>query len=147
MMVRITKEFSFEMAHQLEGYNGKCCHLHGHSYRLQVTLRGTPCDDPNSPTYGMVMDFSQLKEVVHRHVIDQLDHALLLRRGCPLDEALKNSCTKIVQVDYQPTCENMVVHIAETLRRELPQAASLHSLRLYETATSWAEWTISDLKI
>ena len=58
--IRVTKEFSFEMAHVLEGYDGPCREIHGHSYRLFVTVAGTPCDDPANPKYGMVIDFGIL---------------------------------------------------------------------------------------
>lgn len=56
--IRVTKEFSFEMAHMLEGYDGPCSEIHGHSYRLFVTVAGTPCSDPQNPKYGMVIDFA-----------------------------------------------------------------------------------------
>ena len=62
--IRVTKEFSFEMAHMLEGYDGPCSEIHGHSYRLFVTVAGTPCSDPQNPKYGMVIDFGVLKRIV-----------------------------------------------------------------------------------
>ncbi|MDR1417525.1 MAG: 6-carboxytetrahydropterin synthase [Prevotellaceae bacterium] len=144
MIARITKEFSFEMAHQLEGYSGQCSNIHGHSYRLFVTVSGTPIGDANSPTYGMVMDFTDLKKIVNEHIVSQLEHALMLRKGGKVDEALKGVYTKVVCVDYQPTCENMVIQMAAILNRTLPQSVKLHSLKLHETATSFAEWYAED---
>jgi 6-pyruvoyltetrahydropterin/6-carboxytetrahydropterin synthase len=144
MVVRIAKEFSFEMAHQLEGYDGQCSNIHGHSYRLLVTLSGTPEGDCSSAKYGMVMDFSDLKKIVNEFIIDKLEHALMLRKGCKVDEALRHIYTKIVCVTYQPTCENMVIQMAEILSKELPPSVKLHSLRLHETATSFAEWHAED---
>jgi 6-pyruvoyltetrahydropterin/6-carboxytetrahydropterin synthase len=144
MFVRITKEFSFEMAHQLEGYDGQCRNIHGHSYRLFVTVIGAPAGDARSPKYGMVMDFTDLKKIVNEHIVNKLDHALMLRQGSKIDEALKNIFTKIVCVTCQPTCENMVIQMAEILNRQLPQSVKLHSLKLHETQTSFAEWHASD---
>jgi 6-pyruvoyltetrahydropterin/6-carboxytetrahydropterin synthase len=144
MTVRVTKEFSFEMAHLLESYDGQCSNIHGHSYRLFVTISGTPIADAASPKYGMVMDFTDLKRIVNEFIINRLEHALMLRQSTQVDEALKKIRTKIVCVDYQPTCENMVIQMAEILNNELPKNVKLHSIRLHETATSFAEWYASD---
>ena len=146
MTIRLTKEFSFEMAHLLEGYDGQCSNVHGHSYRLFVTVSGTPNSDSASPKFGMVMDFTELKTIVNNLIISKLDHSLMLRQGTKIDEALTHVHTKIVHVSCQPTCENMVIHIAEILNNKLPKNVMLHSLRLYETATSFAEWYASDNK-
>ncbi|MDR1406316.1 MAG: 6-carboxytetrahydropterin synthase [Prevotellaceae bacterium] len=139
--IRLTRKFTFEMAHALPGYDGKCRHIHGHSYILYVTVKGVPETDPSHPKYGMVMDFTELKNMVHRLIIDRLDHALLLRSDAPLAAELQAAYEKVVCVPYQPTCENMVIAFADILQAALPGKVSLHSVRLYETATSYAEWT------
>jgi len=144
MTVRLTKEFSFEMAHLLEGYDGQCSSIHGHSYRLLVTVSGSPTANPASPKHGMVMDFTDLKRIVNELIVDKLEHALMLRQDTKMDATLKNAPTKIVHVSYQPTCENMVIHMAETLSGKLPNSVKLHSIRLHETATSFAEWHAGD---
>ena len=77
-VIRLTKEFSFEAAHALDGYDGPCREVHGHSYRLFVTVRGVPQGDARSPKYGMVMDFGDLKRLVHEQIVSRLDHACLL---------------------------------------------------------------------
>ena len=77
--IRLTKEFSFEAAHALDGYDGPCREIHGHSYRLFVTVKGTPGEDPRNPKYGMVMDFGLLKRIVNEEVVSRFDHALVLR--------------------------------------------------------------------
>ena len=146
MTIRLTKEFSFEMAHLLEGYDGQCCNIHGHSYRLFVTISGAPNSNPDSPKYGMVMDFIELKRIVKAHIVDKLEHTLMLRKGSKMGETLKATQTKIVSVDYQPTCENIVAHMAEILSCELPKNVRLHSIKLYETAASFAEWYADDNK-
>lgn len=145
--VRITKEFSFEMAHALEGYDGACSQIHGHSYRFFVTVSGSPNEDAADPKYGMVMDFGGLKAIVARVIIEKYDHALVIReteRSKELIEVLKRDFGRIITTDYQPTCENMVVRFADMIRAELPPHIRLHSLRLHETATSFAEWFADD---
>lgn len=145
--VRITKEFTFEMAHTLAGYDGMCSEIHGHSYRLAVTVAGEPNDDPADPKFGMVMDFGALKNIVNEWIVDPHDHAMLIRRTSsngPLTEMLGSEFGKVHALDFQPTCENLVIRFAERLRQALPSTVELFSLRLYETATSYAEWYASD---
>lgn len=145
--IRLTKEFSFEAAHALEGYDGPCREIHGHSYRLFVTVKGRPVEDPANPKYGMVMDFGVLKRIVVEEIVSRFDHALVLRGGDreePWREALRARFCNIVTVDYQPTCENMLDDFARRIARRLPAGVELHALRLHETATSYAEWLAED---
>lgn len=145
--IRLTKEFSFEMAHALFGYDGACSQIHGHSYRLFVTIIGEPLDDNNDPKNGMVMDFGVIKGVVNKNLIDKYDHSLVIRRTEDNDQlltALKQNFEKIEIVDYQPTCENMISRFASILQLELPNRVKLHSLKMHETATSYAEWFAED---
>ena len=146
-VIRLTKEFSFEAAHALDGYDGPCREIHGHSYRLFVTVAGRPVADPENPKYGMVMDFGVLKRIVNEQIVSRFDHAFVLRdseRGRAVREALDGSFSHIVVVDYQPTCENMLADFARRIASRLPEGVRLHSLRLHETATSFAEWFAED---
>ena len=145
--IRLTKEFSFESAHALDGYDGLCREIHGHSYRLFVTIKGEPSCDDDDPKLGMVMDFGELKRIVNSEIVDRLDHSFVLRdsvQNTMLSRVLSAKFEKIVLVDYQPTCENMLADFAERLQRALPANVQLYSLRLHETATSYAEWFASD---
>ncbi|MBQ5653955.1 MAG: 6-carboxytetrahydropterin synthase [Alistipes sp.] len=145
-IIRLTKEFSFEAAHALGGYDGPCREIHGHSYRLFVTIKGEPSTDPTNPKQGMVMDFGVLKKIVSEEIISHFDHALVLRSTA--DEALRKLLSEqfdnLVVVDYQPTCENMLDDFARRITARLPEGVALHSLRLHETATSYAEWYAED---
>lgn len=146
-VIRVTKEFSFEMAHALEGYDGTCSQIHGHSYKLSVTVKGEPYDVHNDPKYGMVMDFGVLKGIVNRHIVDKYDHAVVLRKSPgneKLLECLSSRFERVIAVDYQPTCENMVSRFAKMVSGALPEGISLYSLKLHETATSYAEWYAGD---
>ncbi len=146
-MIRLTKEFSFEMAHTLAGYDGPCREIHGHSYRLFVTVRGVPEQDPMNPKYGMVMDFGDLKRIVNRLIVDRYDHAFVMReteQNRAALEAMRGVFHKIIVTPYQPTCENMVEDFARVIAAELPSGVELFSVKLHETATSFAEWYATD---
>lgn len=146
-MIRLTREFSFEMAHALEGYDGLCRHVHGHSYKLFVTVSGNPCDDPASPKYGMVMDFGDLKRIVNELVVDRYDHALVLRhtpQNAALLEQVREKWERVYLVDYQPTCEQMIARFARQIAAELPEGVKLAELKLYETEKSHATWRAED---
>lgn len=109
--MRISKEFSFDAAHNLVNYHGKCENLHGHSYRLRVTLEGPVGDD------GMVCDFVLLKQIVEERVLARLDHAYL---------------NDIVE---QPTAENIALWIWETLKDQ-----ALAEIRVWESPGSFVTY-------
>jgi 6-pyruvoyltetrahydropterin/6-carboxytetrahydropterin synthase len=128
--IRVTREFTFEMAHLLTDYDGPCKNVHGHSYRLFVTLSGIPLDDKTNPKNGMVIDFTELKNIVLNNIIGQFDHSVVISSNSDPEkiEMMSKTFGNTVIVDYQPTCENLVADIAE----------------LYETAKSYAEWFADD---
>ena len=144
--IRVTKEFHFEMAHALWNYDGVCKHIHGHSYKLFITIRGEPINDPGDPKLGMVLDFGDLKRIVKEPVVDFLDHSLVLNRaaGDVIPDDSNQMYKKVNLFDFQPTCENLVLYIADTILPLLSPGIDLYSVRLYETASSFAEWYISD---
>ena len=117
MKVSVTKSFKFEAAHFLPDYDGACSRLHGHSYKMQVTLSGS-VDEAS----GMVVDFNVMKKVVNSLVVDKYDHQYL------------NDFFKI------PTAENMVQHIFKELRTKFTKMGlTLESVKLWETEGSFAE--------
>jgi 6-pyruvoyltetrahydropterin/6-carboxytetrahydropterin synthase len=140
--IRVTKEFTFEMAHALLGYDGSCKFIHGHSYGLSVTVIGKPIEDINHPKLGMVIDFGDLKKIVKETVVDKFDHALVLNSRTPKDSFNREQelFDKVIFVDYQPTSEMLISDFAYRISAKLPKAIKLVNLRLRETATSYAEW-------
>lgn len=145
--IRITKQFSFETGHALYGYDGKCKNVHGHSYRLDVTVIGKPISDNSNVKYGMVIDFGDLKKIVKEEIVDVFDHATVFNKNTPhleLAKELKNRGHNVLLVDYQPTSEMMVIDFASKIKKRLPNNIELFSLKLQETATSFAEWFASD---
>jgi len=145
--VRITKEFTFETGHALHGYDGKCRNVHGHSYKLAVTVIGTPISDINHVKLGMVIDFGDLKKIVKEEIVDPFDHATVFNKNTPhveLADELKGRGHDVILADYQPTSEMMILDFADKIKSRLPKHLQLHSLRLRETETSYAEWHASD---
>jgi len=145
--IRITKQFSFETGHALYGYDGKCKNVHGHSYKLSVTVIGTPISDAQNVKFGMVIDFTDLKKIVKEEIVDQFDHATVFNKNTPhveLAHELESRGHHVILVDYQPTSENMVIDFSIRIKNRLPKNISLFSLKLQETETSFAEWFASD---
>lgn len=121
-MLTITKSFEFEACHHLPFYVGKCHELHGHSYKLDVTIGGNLITDINNEKAGMLMDFNDLKALVNEKVIDRFDHNYL-------NSTFSN-----------PTAELMVESIFMVLKSCLPENVFLVSVKLWETRTSYAEY-------
>lgn len=147
VVIRLTKIFTFETAHALFGYDGKCKNIHGHSYKLFVTIKGKPLQDASHVKNGMVLDFGDLKEIVHDIVVKPWDHAILLNENSNhvhLGNELLNQGHKVIFTSYQPTCENMLYDIAEKLQIALPKHIQLEVLKLHETENSYCEWIRSD---
>lgn len=146
-IIRLTKEFTFEAAHALEGYDGLCREIHGHSYRLFVTVKGTPCADESNPKFGMVMDFGELKRIVNEQILSRLDHAF---RHAP--HGRKHPCSGTDRLSLRPhRAGRLSAYVREYARgfaarieANRPSHVKLHALRLHETATSFAEWMAED---
>jgi 6-pyruvoyltetrahydropterin/6-carboxytetrahydropterin synthase len=145
--IRITKQFSFETGHALYGYDGKCKNVHGHSYKLSVTVIGKPIKDNQNVKFGMVIDFTDLKKIVKDEIVDVFDHATVFNKNTPhveLAKELEIRGHNVLLVDYQPTSEMMVIDFAAKIKKHLPDNIKLHSLKLQETDTSFAEWYAND---
>lgn len=145
--IRITKQFSFETGHALYGYDGKCKNVHGHSYKLWVTVIGEPVSEKEHVKLGMVIDFGDLKKFVKQEIVDIFDHATVFNKNTPhieLAKELEARGHNVILVNYQPTSENMIQDFADKIKMRLPENIELHSLKLQETETSFAEWFASD---
>jgi 6-pyruvoyltetrahydropterin/6-carboxytetrahydropterin synthase len=138
-MLTITKIFRFEAAHALTNYPGQCKNIHGHSYELHVSVGGHALNELN-----MIYDFKELKQVVHQTVLEEFDHALILKRETGYTPAIQQLNLKTVWLDEEPTAEYLVSIFAARILKLLPQSIELYRLRLYETNTSYVDWTPSN---
>ncbi len=120
--MQIRKHFRFEAAHVLPHHPGKCARMHGHSYRLEVAIRGSL--QAEGPARGMVEDFDTIKRIVHAYATDLLDHQTL-------NDLIEN-----------PTAERIVLWIWERLA---PHLDGLDELVLWETANSNATLSRADV--
>ncbi|MCD6202014.1 MAG: 6-carboxytetrahydropterin synthase [Bacteroidales bacterium] len=144
--IRITKKFDFEMAHALWNYDGACKNIHGHSYKLFVTVRGEPVQDEKDVKNGMVMDFGDLKKIVNRLIVKRYDHCVVVSHAAPHGflTQVEQMFDKYELTPFQPTSENLLSYFVEILTKELPDKAELVKLQLYETENSYAEWLLED---
>ena len=145
--IRVTKQFKFETGHALYGYDGLCKNIHGHSYKLDVTVIGTPITDPKDVKNGMVIDFGDLKTIVNKEIVDPFDHATVLNVSSPhkeIADEMEKRGHKVIRVKYQPTSEMMVLDFVDIIQAKLPNHLKLYSLKLRETSTAFAEWYAED---
>ena len=145
-MIRITKEFKFEMAHALYGYDGLCKNIHGHSYRMWVTVKGNVLEKNNHTKNGMVIDFGELKQIINDCIVDKYDHSFVLNKNTPHFNIDFSAFEKVYFLPYQPTSENLVADFAKIIMNKIPKNITLHKVVLSETATSFAEWHSDDYR-
>jgi len=124
MYAILTKTFHFEAAHHLPGHTGKCARLHGHSYQLEVAVRGPIKDTPNQSDSGMVIDFEDISKIVRASIIERLDHQDL------------NEVTEL-----RTTAENLAHWMWDELIAAGLPASLLYRIRLWETQSSYVEIT------
>jgi 6-pyruvoyltetrahydropterin/6-carboxytetrahydropterin synthase len=138
----ITREFTFEASHHLPGHRGKCARPHGHSYRLEVSLRGPLINAPGQSHDGMVMDFDDLKNIVNATVIETISDAV--PRGSaagPLEKGGMDHNDLNVLTGIRTTAENLVHWIWDALVIGGLCEDLLYRIRLWETDKGYIEIT------
>ncbi|PJG83055.1 6-carboxytetrahydropterin synthase QueD [Caviibacterium pharyngocola] len=137
-MFKVSKEFSFDMAHLLDGHDGKCQNLHGHTYKLQVEVQGEL--HSSGAKKGMVIDFADVKQIVKQQILDPMDHAFIYdttsERECKIAALLTELQSKTFGIPTRTTAEEMARFIFNRLKPILPISA----VRLWETPTSFCEY-------
>lgn len=109
----LTKDFTFDAAHNLINYHGKCERLHGHTYKLRVVVEGTPDSE------GMIIDFIELKAIVKERILSRLDHSY------------------INEIIPQPSAENIALWIWNELEESVNREnCKLYEIHVWETADS-----------
>ena len=145
-MLTITKRLEFDAGHRIPDHKSKCRNLHGHRYALEITLEGEPVDVPGASDNGMLMDFSDVKQIALQHLVDVWDHAFIVYEGDAAMQLLLSGLPdhKTVVVPKIPTVENLAMVAYEILAphytRRFGKQLTLAKVRLYETPTSWADY-------
>lgn len=134
-MLSITKIFTFEAAHRISNHPGACSNLHGHSYKLHVTVSA-----PEPGADDMLMDFKTLKSLVQHHIIEKLDHSLMLKKNPFNLEAFSEVREKVFWMDHEPTAERLILWVVEVIQPLLPLSVRLSKLMIYETETCYVKW-------
>ncbi len=141
----ITRRLEFDAGHRIPDHQSQCRHLHGHRYAIEITLSGQVINKAGDAANGMVMDFSQVKDLAKQHVVDPWDHAFLAFAG---DKPIVDFLTslpghKTVILDRVPTAENLARLAFELLdvvyRDTYGNHLRLEQVRLYETPNSRAD--------
>ena len=150
--MRIPRRLEFDSGHRIPDHQSQCRHLHGHRYAIEITLRGEIIRQAGSPLNGMVMDFSDIKTLARRNLVDVWDHAFLVWRG---DTALLSFLEslpghKTVVLDRVPTAENLAAAAFDLLdpvyRDTYGNHLRLEQVRLYETPNCWADALRGELR-
>lgn len=114
-LLRITKKFSFEMAHAITGYPGKCSQIHGHSYKMRVTIIGKISDKDS----GMVIDFKILKDLITDTIITPYDHKFVIEdtgEGREVAVQMEKIGQKVSLCPFPPTTENLLIHFVNKIK-------------------------------
>lgn len=147
-MVSVTKIMTTETAHRLINYSGKCAHMHGHSYRWEVTAQL-----PNGsvdPSNDISVDFGDLKYAMIRCIHEPFDHACVLHKNDPCAEMMRATLAadgggqKIMLLDRNPTAEVFAEMVADGLQQYLAQhhegMIDITQVVVWETENSFATW-------
>lgn len=143
--MRITRRLEFDAGHRIPNHASQCRHLHGHRYAIEITLCGEILRTAGDPEEGMVMDFSEVKRIANRVVVEPWDHAFL---ACQGDHAVVEFLAtlpghKTVVLPWVPTVENLAAEAFRLLdaayRGSYGRQLRLERVRLYETPNHWAD--------
>jgi 6-pyruvoyltetrahydropterin/6-carboxytetrahydropterin synthase len=144
-MLTITRKLEFDAGHRIPDHNSQCRNLHGHRYALHITLTGSVVEQDGRPDKGMIMDFSDIKELANKHLVDQWDHAFLVYEN---DNAVRQFLDtlpnhKTVVLDRVPTVENLAQIAFDKLKGVFHNETDLRLIKvtLYETPNCWADVT------
>lgn len=143
--MQITTRLEFDSGHRIPSHKSQCRNLHGHRYAMEITLSGDIIQQENSSDNGMVMDFSDVKAIAKKAIVDVWDHAFLVYKGDSEILNFLNSLPnhKTVIMNSVPTAENMAAEAFRILNMQYQDVYGNHlkleRVRLYETPNSWAD--------
>ena len=136
-MTTVTKTVRFDAAHVLTNHRGLCKNLHGHTYRVDVSVAGDESDD-------MVMDFKELKALATEVVCERFDHAFIYNTKSAgereIAELIERHGMRTAAIPFRSTAENLAKHFYDLLAARIPGPSELVSVKVWETADSCAEY-------
>lgn len=137
-MYIITTEASFDSAHFLAGYNGKCKNIHGHRWTIKLEVFGENLNT-NEHLRGMVTDFGDIKKEL-RELADYFDHSLIIEKGSMREAtltSLKEDGFRIIEIDFRPTAENFSKYIYDYFKTK---EFNVNQVTIYETPSNSATY-------
>ncbi|WP_374403904.1 6-carboxytetrahydropterin synthase QueD [Niveibacterium sp.] len=143
--MKITRRLEFDSGHRIPHHASQCRNLHGHRYTLELTLQGEPVSARGSADEGMLLDFSDVKSIAKREIVDRWDHAFLVHADDTAVRAFLESLPghKTVVLPLVPTAENLARIAFDTLSPQINHQyggrLKLARVRLYETPNCWAD--------
>lgn len=135
-MYFLKSEASFDSAHFLYGYDGKCSNIHGHRWKIEVTVKDLSLQSEGQ-TRGMIIDFGDLKKAL-KSMVDNFDHALIYETGTLKNDTLEcllRDGFRLVELPYRPTAENLARHFYQLLKES---GFNIHNVTVYETPNNCA---------
>lgn len=130
---------SFDSAHFLAGYDGKCSNIHGHRWTVEVRIQGKELQQSGTQK-GMLIDFGDIKKIV-RNLADEFDHALIYENGTlkiSTVDALESENFRLIKVNFRPTAENFAKYFYEILSVRFGSSADIADVTVYETPDNCA---------
>ena len=143
--MQITRRLEFDAGHRIPHHKSQCRHLHGHRYAIEITLSGELVSSPGASDEGMVMDYSDVKAIAQKHVVEPWDHAFLVYAGDTAVVGFLQTLArhKTVVLDCVPTAENLAAEAFKILdkayRDSYGNSPRLERVRIYETPNNWAD--------
>ena len=143
--MQITRRLEFDAGHRIPNHQSQCRHLHGHRYAIEITLSGDTVKTAGAAEEGMVMDYSEVKAIAQRAIVEVWDHAFLVYAGdaVVVDFLRTLPGHKTVELDFVPTAENLAAEAFRILdgayRDTYGNQLRLERVRLYETPNNWAD--------
>lgn len=146
MIVRVCRHEEFEVSHMLDNYDGKCGKIHGHTYKAEIMLEGNIIEDPNNNSFGMLMDFNDLKPIIKEVIPDHYYISDITQDGIQAElRALMDKYDMPFKTfEGRSTVENMVCYYAKEIQKRLPEGVFVVEVKLYETTNSYGLWRIED---
>lgn len=143
--MRVTRRLEFDAGHRILNHDSQCRHLHGHRYVIEITLSGAIIETEGASNQGMVMDFSEIKTIAQRSLVDAWDHAFLAWKGDRQVLQFLDSLPghKTVVLERPPTAENLALAafriLGDAYQDQYGNHLRLERVRIFETPNCWAD--------